>query len=83
MERDYLAYMLRLWRTGSGEGAVWRASLESSDTGDRHAFAGLHALLSFLQAETGALGRDQTLPPSARGPAGAGVQISEEGEERP
>jgi len=34
-ERDYLAYMLRLWRAGTGEGAGWRASLQDARTGQR------------------------------------------------
>lgn len=83
MERRYLAYMLRLWRVGGGGGAVWRASLESPPDSERHVFASLHALLSFLEAETGALGRDQPLPPSAGEPPGASMQASGQGEETP
>ena len=80
MEQRYLAYMLRLWRVGSGESAVWRASLESPHTGERRAFASLQVLLSFLEAEMGALGPDQPPPPSAGGPAGAGMHTSAQGE---
>ena len=66
MEKHYLAYMLRLWRVGGGEDAVWRALLESAATGERHAFASLDALLAFLEAETGASGRDAPLPRQPR-----------------
>lgn len=56
---DYLSYLLRLWRV-SGEGsrrregkAVWRASLESSRTGERRGFASLDDLFDFLREQTG------------------------------
>ena len=49
----YLAYMLRLWQARSKE-TVWRASLESPHTGERHGFASLDDLISFLQRQTGA-----------------------------
>ena len=49
---DYLAYLLRLWRTGSKEKAVWRASLERSDTRQRKGFASLLDLFAFLRQQT-------------------------------
>jgi hypothetical protein len=49
----YLAYMLRLWQASSKE-MVWRASLESPHTGERHGFASLDDLISFLRRQTGA-----------------------------
>lgn len=49
--RDYLSYLLRLWRVGK-ENAVWRASLESPHTGERIGFAGLDELFAFLQQQT-------------------------------
>jgi hypothetical protein len=52
--KDYLSYMLRLWRSGSPcqqRGAGWRASLESSHTQERFAFAGLTELFTFLEQE--------------------------------
>ena len=52
MENRYLAYMLRLWQVGEAEGAVWRASLEDSHSGELHAFASLEALVAFLAAVT-------------------------------
>jgi hypothetical protein len=49
--RDYLSYLLRVWRTGSDESAVWRASLENPFTGERRGFAGLEDLFAYLQAQ--------------------------------
>jgi hypothetical protein len=46
--RRYLAFMLRLWQTGSDGGPTWRASLESPHTGKRHSFASLDLLFAFL-----------------------------------
>lgn len=56
---DYLSYLLRLWRLSGGEErsreekTVWRASLESSYTGERLGFAGLEELIDFLREQTG------------------------------
>jgi hypothetical protein len=47
--REYLSYLLRLWRVGT-EMAVWRASLESPQ-GGRIGFASLEALFDFLRQE--------------------------------
>ena len=49
---DYLSYLLRLWRVGEEE-ATWRASLESSHTGERKGFASLDDLFGFLREQTG------------------------------
>ena len=49
---DYLSYLLRLWRVSENKMA-WRASLESSYTGERKGFANLDELFDFLQAQTG------------------------------
>lgn len=43
---DYRAYLLRLWR--SGPDGDWRGSLQSVQTGERHLFADMEALLAFL-----------------------------------
>jgi hypothetical protein len=50
---DYLSYLLRLWQVRGEEKGVWRASLESVDTGERKGFAGLEALFDFLRERTG------------------------------
>ncbi len=49
--REYLSYLLRLWRVGT-EKAVWRASLESPHGGERIGFASLDALFAFLRQQT-------------------------------
>jgi hypothetical protein len=49
----YQSYLLRLWRTSSHEHAVWRASLESAQTGERRGFADLASLVAFLEEQTG------------------------------
>jgi hypothetical protein len=50
---DYLSYLLRLWQVRGEEKTVWRASLESVDTGERKGFAGLEALFDFLRERAG------------------------------
>ncbi len=45
---DYQSYLLRLWKDGERTG--WRASLQSTATGERHIFADIASLLTFLQA---------------------------------
>jgi hypothetical protein len=51
---DYVSYMLRLWREGTGDqGAIWRASLESTRTGELMAFTSLDDLFDHLQELTG------------------------------
>jgi len=49
----YQAYLLRLWQSGTAEGPVWRASVESPKTGERRAFASLEQLFRFLEEELG------------------------------
>ena len=51
---DYLSYLLRLWRV-SEEKATWRASLESSRTGERKGFASLDDLFDFLHRQIDAV----------------------------
>jgi hypothetical protein len=50
--RPYLSYLLRLWQAGSAGGKVWRASLESVQSGERLAFANLATLFEYLRART-------------------------------
>jgi hypothetical protein len=59
----YHSYLLRLWRS-SQSNAVWRASLESAQSGERRAFADLARLFAFLRAQTGADARPDDHPPS-------------------
>lgn len=62
-----MAYLLRLWRVRVEGKQVWRASLETPGTGERRGFAGLKALLRFLEAETG-----ETILDSEKGPESVG-----------
>ena len=59
---EYLSYLLRLWRvSGKGE-AVWRASLESPHTGERHGLANLTDLFAFLEQEVSHASQRQAAP---------------------
>jgi hypothetical protein len=49
--RDYIAYLLRLWRTGDSSAGVWRASLESPGSGERRGFANVQDLFEFLKRQ--------------------------------
>ncbi len=51
-QRDYLSYLLRLWRDSDGEVPVWRALLRSSRTGERLGFGSLEELCEFLRSQT-------------------------------
>jgi hypothetical protein len=50
--QTYSAYLLRLWREGSGESTRWRASLQDPHTGERVGFASLEDMFGFLRRET-------------------------------
>ena len=47
-QKSYLAYLVRLWPVKSGTQTVWRASIESVQTGECHNFAGIEGLLTRL-----------------------------------
>jgi len=57
-ERRYISYLIRLWQVKDSGGLVWRASLESSRTGERQGFADLDALFAFLRQQTGSIASD-------------------------
>ena len=62
--RHHMAYLLRLWEVRNGDRRIWRASLQSPSTSERHAFRSLEALFAFLEDRTAVL-----LPtPEPRGP---------------
>jgi hypothetical protein len=50
-ECDYLAYLLRLWRSGPGESSRWCASLQNVQTGQRVGFACLDDAVAYLEQE--------------------------------
>jgi hypothetical protein len=77
-EQDYLAYLLRLWQITSDGNIVWRASVESPHTGERHGFADLQALFAFLEEKTGCPTRREAQAGNLTGPARA--QTSREAE---
>ena len=45
---NHLSYLLRLWRSERPLNSEWRASLESSETGQRIGFANLEQLFAYL-----------------------------------
>jgi hypothetical protein len=49
--RGYVAYLLRLWQVGEAENMPWRASLESTQTGQRQGFGSLPELFAYLENE--------------------------------
>jgi hypothetical protein len=55
--RDYLSYLMRLWRVREDgtlcAEAEWRASLESAQTGARESFGGPMELFAFLREQMG------------------------------
>ena len=52
LEKQYLAFLLRLWRENGGDSPHWRASLERPQSGERLGFATLAGLFAFLEKET-------------------------------
>ena len=48
-ESQYQSYLLRLWR--AGEGKTWRVVLEHVGTHERHGFADLDGLCTFLREQ--------------------------------
>jgi hypothetical protein len=69
LRRGYVAYLLRLWQVEEGENVLWRASLESTQTGERRGFATLADLFTFLENEVCQVVQDQ-LAPSTGGKGG-------------
>jgi hypothetical protein len=63
---DYYAFLLRLWRTSSHGNFVWRASLESAQTGERRSFADLASLFAFLEEQTSGDASQNERTPSTR-----------------
>ena len=58
----YESYLLRLWESDEAGQLIWRASLESTDTGERHGFADLDGLFAYLKTACETL-----LPDDAQG----------------
>jgi hypothetical protein len=51
-QRQYLSYLLRLWRENGGDVQIWRATLERPQDGECLVFASLVDLFAFLDKET-------------------------------
>ncbi len=51
-ERQYLAYMVRLWTVHRNGDVVWRASAEDVHTGERAVFADVDSLCRYLIVQT-------------------------------
>jgi hypothetical protein len=58
----YLSYLLRLWQTSDDGEQVWRASLETPGTGERHGFGSIADLFDFLQDQTESEGEESDDP---------------------
>ncbi len=67
--QSYLAYLLRLWAAREEGRVVWRASLDSPQTGERLGFASLDRLFAFVREQCGVAG--EASPPAAEGSAPA------------
>ena len=52
-EADYVSFLLRLWQSDEDGHLVWRASLESAQTGEKLYFASLGLLLDYLLSAYG------------------------------
>ena len=73
------SYLLRLWPTHAAGQQVWRASLESAQTGERLGFATLEQLFVFLMQQTEQDGqgpdtRSQAAPSDTAGQASKGAE---------
>jgi hypothetical protein len=69
--RKYVAYLLRLWQVEEGGNTVWRASLESPQTGERRGFASLADLFAFLEKEVCRVVQDR--PAASEGGKGGDI----------
>ena len=52
MQFKSFTYVLRVWQGERDGQSVWHASLQNPHSGERHIFADLGALLSFLKEKT-------------------------------
>jgi hypothetical protein len=49
--KEYLSFLLRLWRVKQNDENGWRASLENPHTGEKRGFASLELLVDFLREQ--------------------------------
>ena len=50
-QHDYASFLLRLWHAQEHGQSIWRASLESTQTGQRQNFTDLECLITFLKSQ--------------------------------
>ena len=67
--QTYIAYLLRLWRSGDEQGG-WRCSLERAQGGERLGFASLEPLFLYLLEQTENSGISEHGPPGEPGEYG-------------
>lgn len=60
-QRRYIAYLLRLWQEQRNTELVWRFSLEDAHTSERHGFAELELLFTFLRQQIKLEEKEETL----------------------
>jgi hypothetical protein len=51
-QRQYMAFLVRLWHIDDHRPLVWRASVQDPHTGVRRSFADLESLFAFLREQT-------------------------------
>ncbi len=49
---NYMAFLVRLWQPDRNGVSSWRASVDNPHTAERHYFADLAALFTFLEEQT-------------------------------
>lgn len=76
--KEYLSYLLRLWRVSAGGAPAWRGSLHRPGAAEAIAFADLDALVAFLRAEMEEGNGPLPLPQEPRGSALPGFPPSRE-----
>jgi len=57
--KEYLSFLLRLWRVKQNDENGWRASLENPHTGEKRGFASLELLVDFLREQMRRKGEKQ------------------------
>jgi hypothetical protein len=52
-DSDYVSFLLRLWQSDEAGCPIWRASLESAQTGEKCHFPSVFVLAEYLEREFG------------------------------
>ena len=53
METEYYSFLLRLWTVNRQNGQpIWRASLQSSESGEKLVFANMAEMVDYLESLT-------------------------------